>query len=195
LEDLLAFSHESVIRAVAFMKKPVISAVGHQTDNMLSDLAADVRAATPSEAAEMAVKESWSLSQDVDRQMDDLISIARSRLDERAWELSMLSRGMVPKNMALILDSYQSHLERELSSLTSCAKNYLAVMDQRTASLVEPLVRLDPKNIFLRGYTLTESPGGLVKSIFDVKEGTRITTHVIDGKIESTVKGRKDNGR
>lgn len=196
LEELWAFNEETVARAVAASRIPVISAVGHETDFTICDFAADLRAPTPSAAAELAVPDQGELmallrGQELKMRhgMAALLQIHRQRLDRLMSSRSLRSPYEQIERRRLHVDALSGRLERAMSKRVSAEQ-------RRFASLSGKLESLSPLHILSRGYSIAQNDeGNPVKSINDVQAGQNLTVRVSDGIIDcavlSTEKGTK----
>ncbi|HSR13180.1 MAG TPA: exodeoxyribonuclease VII large subunit [Thermodesulfobacteriota bacterium] len=142
LEDLWAFNEEAVARAIYRSKVPVISAVGHETDVTIADLVADLRAPTPSAAAELVVRNKADLIQSVDGLLSNLCQAGRFCLDARRERLSSLARLLVDPRKRLA--EQKSRLEELSSRLAASLRNTLAVKRERFSRNSESLHLLSP---------------------------------------------------
>ena len=208
-EDLFCFNDESLVRAVAASKTPVISAVGHETDFTLCDFAADVRAGTPSIAAEISVPEissvrdrirdcSQSLAaalgaradaagQRIDRLSDSLVGSLDRRLDEARHRLAALSPrpALALKGKAGLAARTLEALSGRLGRAGSLACERAAT---RIASASRSLTHLSPFGVLERGYSLTTDEKGVVlRDASLVPAGTRVTTRLAKGSLVSVV--------
>ena len=166
MEDLFCFNDESLVRAVAASQAPVVSAVGHETDFTLCDFAADVRAGTPSIAAELVVPVLDDLRQKLDRANSSIASALRGKYQWFAQRIDGLGDRLV-SSLRLALSSSESSL-RELTA---------------------KLEMLSPYAVLDRGYSITVAGDGtVVKRTSDVKPGDMLTTRLADGTIVSEVK-------
>ncbi len=192
IEDLWAFNDESVVRAVAACNTPIISAVGHETDTTLCDLAADLRAPTPSAAAEQAVPDRYSLLQAIDARADKMDRALRASVDRYAARVALYSRQI----NAL---SPQSKLALGKSRLNSCRELLNSAMEQRLkgaqsrlAASTAHLDAVNPLGLIKRGYSITTDGGGaLVSSVKKIEVGGRINVRLSDGIIEAKVENTK----
>lgn len=197
LEDLWAFNTEVVVRAIAASTIPVVSAVGHEIDTTLADLAADLRAPTPSAAAELVF---WSKADFRDRlrsnlysqasQLERLVSDARQRLD------SMLSRPAFARPMDAINQKRQ-YLDNLVRLLAASGKNRFDKAGNRLSLVLARLDTLSPLKILARGYTVTRiaDSGQVVKSHEIVGPGERIETLLTDGKLYSVIESKTPEGK
>ena len=188
MEDLWAFNDEALARCVASSDIPVISAVGHETDFTICDFAADLRAPTPSAAAELAVPE----TEDIKRRLENInvrnrntisgrIEIYRGRLDRLSGTgvLSSPDRLLDGKRMNVLYCSEK--LQRRAGDICNGEKIKLA----RTVSKLEAL---NPLGIISRGYSaVTDSEGEVIRSVRQLEKGQRIKVRFADGNAIATV--------
>jgi len=164
-EDLFCFNDETLVRAVASSPVPVVSAVGHETDFTLCDFAADVRAGTPSMAAELVVPDAAALSRRIESARSALVSALRGVYENGAQRIDYLSSRM--------LGSLKT-------SYTALAADF--------RHLSSKLALLSPYSVLDRGYTITlDRSGRAVRSPGDVKEGDVLRTVFREGEIVSRV--------
>ena len=190
IEDLWAFNEEVLVRAVSASAIPVVSAVGHEIDVTLCDFAADIRAATPSEAAERLSREDadrYRELQQINRRLEDLIGRQHRLALEK---LKSIVRHPVFRRPEQMLES-RWHL------LGIYEERFDRLMDHRLKSVRERLAKasasleaLSPLSILSRGYTLTENAEGeLLRRASEVQPGDTIRTRFDDGIVESQVFG------
>jgi exodeoxyribonuclease VII large subunit len=208
LEDLWAFNDEQVVRAVAAMPMPVVSGVGHETDITLCDLAADLRAATPTAAAQHAAPAlneellqltglHRHLASEVRRRLD----AAAQRLDQRALQLARpqaLLKQQTERlhNAAWRLREAQRHaLQSHRQTLQACAqalpqgsRRALQAAGQRCAVMQGRLAALDPERVLQRGYSwISNEQGAALTSARQVQPGQRITARWHDGSADAQI--------
>ena len=187
LEDLWNFNTEKVVRAIVASLIPIISAVGHEIDTTLADYAADLRAPTPSAAAELAV---WSLK-DLQEQLYYHATAQTTALQyviEYAQEhLSRIISRPVFKHPFQIIEQRQQYLDSCWRQLQITGKNRFESHKNRLSLAASRLDTLSPLKILSRGYSVSrfETDGKLIKSAASVKVGDRIETIVADGSIIS----------
>ena len=189
-EDLFCFNDETLVRAVAASRIPTISAVGHETDFTLCDFAADVRAGTPSIAAEIAVPVLADLKADLADLDGRLASALRGRGEFFAQRVDQLSDGL---GAALSLSVARA--EKRLASLTPRLAPALALAMQRADSRLEKaeakLEAYSPYGVLDRGYSLTTTPDGVVvKDAASLNPGDRLVTRFARGSAASVVAPR-----
>mgnify|MGYP000457774996 CR=1 FL=1 len=189
IEDLWAFNDECVARAIFDCQVPVISAVGHETDVTIADYVADLRAPTPSAAAELAVWDYRQLQGYLDecrlrmnRSMTGTIRINRLRLKELDVRLSYLH----PRHKLQDQQQRLIELEEELRTLM---RDRVKEARHRLAIQIEKLNGLSPVRKLNQGFAyVEEADGGVVKSIRQVEMGDELTVYVTDGLIRTSVK-------
>ena len=189
IEDLWAFNDECVARAIFDCQVPVISAVGHETDVTIADYVADLRAPTPSAAAELAVWDYRQLQGYLDecrlrmnRSMTGPIRINRLRLKELDVRLSYLH----PRHKLQDQQQRLIELEEELRTLM---RDRVKEARHRLAIQIEKLNGLSPVRKLNQGFAyVEEADGGVVKSIRQVEKGDELTVYVTDGLIRTSVK-------
>lgn len=186
-EDLFAFNSEKIARTVFAMKTPVISAVGHETDTTLIDFVSDLRAPTPSAAAELAVPDTASLSAAVDSYKNALDNafatvIARKRHELMAIE-SELKNYAPSAALSAMREKLASNEIRLSEAMKSCIEKKKAVIGSRAAALDS----LSPLKIMSRGYSLVYKENELIKSADELSEGDRITVKFADNEASAVI--------
>ena len=188
VEDLWAFNEEVLVRAVAASKIPVISAVGHEIDVSLCDLAADVRALTPSEAAERLASEDAELARSlvfVRRRMENSMAKRLRTLRERILFYEKHPVFARPErlieNRRRMVDLLEERLERSVD-------RRLQTVQDRLAKTAATLQALSPLAVLARGFSVTTNESGrVIRRTEDVVSGDRIRTRLSDGTVESVV--------
>jgi exodeoxyribonuclease VII large subunit len=190
LEDLWAFNEEIVVRAVVASKVPVISAVGHEVDLVLSDLAADVRAPTPTAAAELVVPDRQELADQVQEYQKDLLRVMKLELSTaRHRLLDTASRIRDPRR---VLDAYRLRLDD--AQRTAIARMTLEVERRRTRlqGQLGALSSLNPLAVLERGYSVvSRSDGKTVTKSTQVSSGDPIRVRLHQGSLDATVTKKK----
>ena len=184
VEDLWAFNEEPVPRAVAACETPVVSAVGHEVDVTLTDLAADERAATPSEAAELVVPDEGEIHERLDsleRRIRDTVGRA---VEERRRAVESHERFL---RRAPVVEEYTQRVDELSEALEGGVHD--AVEDGRNA--VEEQARLlesvSPLRVLSRGYSVVESQDDVVETVEQVEVGDGLTVRLSDGDVEARV--------
>lgn len=186
-EDLFAFNSEKIARTVFAMNTPVISAVGHETDTTLIDFVSDLRAPTPSAAAELAVPDTASLLAAVDSYKNALDNafatvIARKRHELMAIE-SELKNYAPSAALSAMREKLASNEIRLSEAMKSCIEKKKAVIGSRAAALDS----LSPLKIMSRGYSLVYKENELIKSADELSEGDRITVKFADNEASAVI--------
>lgn len=188
IEDLWAFNEEKVVRAIFECRVPVISAVGHETDTLISDYAADLRAPTPSAAAELAVYDYRQVFEKLEeyklrmrRQLLSKSSFERRRLEQ--LELRLRHTHPVQK----LNENRQILLELD-NRLRECMRQILEKNRHRLAIYMERVEGLSPLKKLEQGYSYTESEQGEpIRSVEQIKKGQEILVYLTDGTIKAQV--------
>jgi exodeoxyribonuclease VII large subunit len=190
LEDLWPFNTEITVRAIAASRLPVISAVGHEIDTTLADLAADLRAPTPSAAAELAV---WSRQEFVERIRTRLSALTSGLqtlvASERERLYSQLDRPVLSRPMDMIVQ-HRQYLDGLGRLLTSAGKNCFERARNRLSLCLARLETLSPLNILARGYSVTRSSDteAVIRSVRELAPGQSVETILAEGRFVSVVK-------
>ncbi len=184
IEDLWAFNDESVARAIAAARAPVISGVGHETDFTLADFAADVRAPTPSAAAELATPDRSELAADLRDRATRLTESLTARLRERRWKLAeqlAALRGLSPR--AALANSRQRLDDLTLRTLTAI-EHRLELQHYRLDSLTRRLDSLSPLAVLQRGYAVITRAGTaeVIRAADSVSPGEALEVRVSAGQ-------------
>lgn len=193
MEDLWAFNDEGVVRAIAASEIPVISAVGHEIDFTLSDFAADLRAPTPSAAAELAVPERSGdrenlakLVRRLERTMETRLQDSTRALEQLQGEWVFLHPERLWENAGQTLDSLSQRLEQAGDRLLENRQQKLEVITAK-------LGVLDPYGVLRRGYTITENTQGkVVRQASDLRPGDTLVTRFAQGAAVSQVETVKE---
>jgi len=188
IEDLWGFNDEGVARAIFNSHIPVISAVGHEPDVTISDFVADLRAATPSNAAELAVPDATAIRRNVKDFEMRIYSTITSRL---GFYKEMIKR-ISEKNVMRAPENYfrEKRLTLDYLSEKLAGSTGRSVMKAREhfARLVASLDAMSPLKVISRGYSIVSTDKGkVVKSVEDVAEGDKLSVRVEDGNINCTV--------
>lgn len=193
MEDLWAFNEEAVVRAVARCKKPVISAVGHETDVTLCDFAADLRAPTPSAAAELAVPDIQAVrnairsrEQLMVRAMSTVLQTKKTALERAQHHLRLIGPERTVRDaqtrLALLTDQLTAAMQRQ--------------MQQRQQELHRRMAQLDvlsPLSVLERGYAvLQDDAGHSISRIEQVQVGQTLTAQLAQGKLYLHVDGMEE---
>ncbi|MFN2297384.1 MAG: exodeoxyribonuclease VII large subunit [Anaerolineales bacterium] len=194
IEDLWAFNSESVVRAVAGMRSPVVSGVGHETDFTLVDFAADLRAPTPSAAAEMASPDRRELIQDLrqhERRMAvRMESVIRGRAD-LLHATGIRLRSVSPLHR---LQNVRQQVDEISRRAESALRGRIAIQRTRVEGLARLLDGMGPVHVLDRGYALVwnAAEGRLVRSVEQAPPGTPLRIQMADGNLAARSEGPSD---
>ena len=188
IEDLWAFNDKDVALAFFNSKKPIISAVGHEIDNLLSDLTADTRAATPTQAVELSVPERVKILETLDDRKKYLNSVIKNQIEalkkelenrENSYYIKNFYRELENKNQELV--DREERVKRAFQSKLNEIKNSL---DRR----VHKVITLNPLETLKRGYSVVTKNNEIIKSVKNIKIDDEIVIKVTDGIIKGKVK-------
>lgn len=194
IEDLWAFNDEMVARAIYDSEIPVISAVGHEPDVTISDFVADLRAATPSNAAELAVPDQDTLWQTLDDMQNAMAIAMQTKINRAGERLRNLSGRPVLKSPLASFESRRKALELMKNRLVSAQTGTVARNRQRFVAQVSKLDAMSPLKVLTRGYAMvSKEDGAIVRSVSDVQTGDPISVRVSDGTIVASVIGGTPN--
>lgn len=186
LEDLWAFNEEVVVRAIYNSAIPVISAVGHETDFTLADFVADERAATPSQAAEMAVRDGQEIAGQLLSLQTRLRNSAVQQLDIRHKGIVHLLSRPVMENPHLMLEQRMERLDNLAARLGQSGNQQLKQQVQHLTHLMDKLELMNPMNTLRRGYGMVRSKDNrVIATIQEVQAGDRIQVELQDGIIHA----------
>ena len=187
LEDLWPFNEEDVARAIFKSGVPVVSAIGHETDYTIADLVADVRAPTPSAAAELVVPEQAELFADIGVLRRSLNSTITGRLETAQWELEALfprlRRGLPD------FDTHRLRIDDMMRTTASHLRGTMQVSSERINGLRGKLESLSPRDTLLRGYAIVYRENTVVTSPSQVRDGDLIGVTVSEGDFKAQVAG------
>lgn len=188
-EDLSAFNDETLARAVYGAKTPVISAVGHETDFTICDFVADLRAPTPSAAAELCVPDQEELKEELKgfslrmkKQMEAMLSANRARVD------ALSSSRWLKSPFDCYITQNSQALDQLSQRLYSGIDKEITAKKQQLSMLSSQLGALSPLHILSRGYAVASRDGKALKSVKEVKGGDEFSLLLSDGSINCAVK-------
>ena len=188
LEDLWAFNDERVARKLADSRVPIVSGVGHETDFTISDFVADLRAPTPSAAAELTTPDRLERAAQVTAWQSQLVSAMSGRLHD--WRAALVSqrRSLAHLSPQMRLANLRQHADDLISQATLAVSHQLQLRRERLTGLVARLDALNPLAVLQRGYAVVRRDGQLVKSVVQVSPGDRLSVRVSDGEFDVTAR-------
>ncbi|MDY4489532.1 MAG: exodeoxyribonuclease VII large subunit [Candidatus Faecousia sp.] len=193
IEDLWAFNDERVAYAIYESAIPVISAVGHEPDVTISDFVADLRAATPSNAAELAVPDQQALRQTLDSFSNVMANALGRQIKASRQHLKVLSESQSLKSPTGYLEQRRKNLQLLRNRMISAQNASLARNKQRYIANISKLDAMSPLKVLTRGYSMAQTEDGtLLRSVSQVELGQRISVSLSDGRISATVMEREE---
>ena len=193
IEDLWAFNDERVAYAIYESQIPIISAVGHEPDVTIADYVADLRAATPSNGAELAVPDQDALRQTLDAMSGAMASSLNRQVKAARQHLQVLSASPALQSPTGYLDQKRKNVEMLKNRLVSAQ---IQGTDRKKRRYIEMAAKLDamsPLKVLTRGYAMAQTESGdVLKSVTQVQPGDTITVHLSDGRIDAAVTDRKE---
>lgn len=194
VEDLWCFNDENLARAVSNSKIPVISAVGHETDFTICDFAADLRAPTPSAAAELAVPDITEIVAYIFSLNVRLSSFVNNYLNSSEQKYKSLVNRPVLANPYNTVDSLSLRLDNLKSRLDAVFNKNTSDVDNKITELTAKLDALNPAKILLRGYSIAEINGKTVNSVENLQVGENFKLTLSDGNADCTINAiKKEN--
>ena len=188
IEDLWAFNDERVAYAIAKSEIPVISAVGHEPDVTISDFVADLRAATPSNAAELAVPDQLELRDAIGAKLALLRTLMTRRLRQERQKVDALARSRSLQDPRAYLNDRRLRLDYTQQRLAASAQNIVSRRRERFVHLAAKLDAMSPLRVLGRGYTLVQNQEKrVIKSVKDISAGDTVTIGLADGTAAAVI--------
>lgn len=188
IEDLWAFNDEKLARTIAKSDIPIISAVGHETDFTICDFVADLRAPTPSAAAELATPNMTELLSYFKSVKDSLPAIMQRRIDFEKQELDNLASSKVLLSPDEFINIRKNELDMLSADMIKAFKVILSENQREFSALSAKLDALSPLSVLSRGYSIVQNKNKVIKSAKELNIGQNITVKLSDGKAECEVK-------
>ncbi len=194
LEDLWAFNEEAVARAIYRCPIPVISAVGHEPDITISDYVADLRAATPSDAAELAVPDGEELALRLGDTFSHLAYMEKKRIDALRQRLDTLASKKIMRSPEEYLNELRLALSIQQERMIAAARQLLGAKRRRFVQQAATLDALSPLKVLGRGYGFVTREGAIVKSADDLQAGDQIQIRLQGGRADCQVQQIQKEG-
>ncbi|WP_068180686.1 exodeoxyribonuclease VII large subunit [Mycobacterium sp. UM_CSW] len=200
VEDLLPFSDETLCRAIAACRTPVISAIGHEPDNPLCDLVADLRAATPTDAAKKVVPDTAAEQRLIDDLRRRSAQALRNWVSREQRALTQLRSRPVLAEPLTALTARADEIHRARSAVRRDIRRLVAAEADRIGHLSARLATLGPAATLARGYAVVQTvpdagPAAVLRSVDDAPPGTRLRVRVADGAVAAVSEGVSDGGQ
>ncbi len=187
LEDLWPFNEEIVANSIYNSEIPIISAVGHETDFTIADFVADLRAPTPSAAAELAVSDIYEVQRKIDTYQDRLRNSLIKKVELMKMRYEKVMASVVFKEpLRKVNDNYQK-IDTIIKSLDTLIKTKQEKEKTKYIELVSKLDALSPLKTLYRGYSITEKNGKVVKSVEELEKGDKVLVRLSDGEKRATI--------
>lgn len=194
IEDLWAFNDELVAQAIYESSIPVISAVGHEPDVTISDFVADLRAATPSNAAELAVPDQDGLRQSLDAMSSAMATAILRRLSTARQYLNALSASPALQSPTKYIEQRRNTLELVTTRLQSAQMRTVSLKKHHYISLTAKLDAMSPLKVLTRGYAMVQSADGeVIRSVTQVSTEDPVTISLADGTLSATIHEAKES--
>ena len=193
MEDLWTFNEERVVRAVAMCKKPIVSAVGHETDVTLCDLAADLRAPTPSAAAECVVPVRDEMLNKIEIMRRQMQESARNAVAERQNALKLAQIKLSANHPSLIIRRQEERLAQRMDALLRVAERQIQNRQTRLETQTAALELLSPYAALKRGYAIVQNAGRAISKAGGLCVGDEVTVRFADGVIHAEVLSKEES--
>ena len=191
-EDLWAFNDEGVARAIYASTIPVISAVGHEPDVTISDYVADVRASTPSNAAEIAVPDKNDVLQRLDGMDQRIVLSVQKLIEDYKLKVRNLSQRKVLISPYEYLTNQSIRLDQSTDRMISAMERLIAKRKERYIHCAAQLDAMSPLAVLSRGYSVADKNKSIIRSIDEVEVGDDIRLTLSDGYLTCNVKDKKE---
>ena len=194
IEDLWAFNEEEVARAIFESRIPIISAVGHETDFTISDFVSDMRAPTPSAAAEMVAPDYREILYAADKTLDSMIDVIDKKIYRYSLNLMAAQKVLSDHSPHKMIEFYETCLEACETKIKTDLKNKVDFYENALMHYSAKLDATSPLKVLARGYSVVFDENMMtVRSDNDIKENDRISIRLSDGTVECTVEEKKGN--
>lgn len=194
-EDLMVFNNEELVKAIYSSRLPVISGVGHEVDVTLCDLAADLRAATPTQAAQLAVPEYTMLIKEVAGLTNRLSRSMERSISHRAERLDQSTMRRIWKEPGAWLVKKDEQLNACIQRLQRVMENGLLSRQHQLAMAMAGLDQLSPLQVMRRGYSILTRDAKPIREIDQVNIGDELQADLVNGQLHLTVKGKRREER
>ncbi len=193
MEDLWTFNEERVVRAVAMCKKPIVSAVGHETNVTLCDLAADLRAPTPSAAAECVVPVRDEMLNKIEIMRRQMQESARNAVAERQNTLKLAQIKLSANHPSLTIRRQEERLAQRMDALLRAAERQIQNRQTRLETQTTALELLSPYAALKRGYAIVQNAGRAISKAGGLCVGDEVTVRFADGVIHAEVLSKEES--
>ncbi len=184
IEDLWAFNNEAVARAIAASAAPVICGVGHETDFTIADFVSDLRAPTPTAAAELATPNKADLAADLQESVGRLLRATQGIVNSQRWQLNRLENRLQQNSPRARLFTDRQRLDDWTRRAGRAIDQNIILQRTRLTGLEQQLYSLNPLQVLQRGYAILSNMDGIpIHSVHQVQTGDALTAQLIDGEL------------
>ena len=187
LEDLWPFNEEVVARAIYESKIPVVSAIGHETDFTIADFVSDLRAPTPSAAAEIVVPDVFELKQKLETYNNKYKILLKRKTELMRLKYEKIMESKVYTDPLKKINEYYLVIDKNIKAIQNRIKIKKNDCDAKAAKIFATLDALSPLKTLSRGYSITELNNKIIKSVNDIKSGDKVNLVFVDGKKNATI--------
>lgn len=197
IEDLWAFNDEAVARAIANSAIPTVSGIGHETDFTIADFVADVRAPTPSAAAEVATPNLSDYQLDLERNLETMQRLINDVLMTYKSNLTISNRALTQASPERYVSNMRQRIDDLGDRVETQQKRNLALLQERLASRIRALDNANPQSLLKRGYAIVKrtDDGSVVQREKDAPVGTGITIQLNEGELTARVEDKDSHGQ
>lgn len=187
IEDLWPFNEEIVARAIYASEIPIISAVGHETDFTISDFVADLRAPTPSAGAELAQVDVEEMKKKIESYKDRCKMALKKQVEFMRLRYEKVLASKVFKEPTQRINEYYMNIDMKLKNMEMLIQNKIKEAKLKATNYTAKLDALSPLKTLVRGYSIAETNGKVIKSVKQVEEKDEINIRMVDGRITAIV--------
>lgn len=186
-EDLFPFNYPEVVRAISTCPVPVVSAIGHEVDVTLADFAADIRAPTPSAAAELVVPDRILVLDSLAESQKTLKNRLLNRLDRAGEDLSQIRERLSPRKMGQKVTAKREDVSVLSDRIGRSVLSRLALERERLSAMAEILAARNPLHLMRKGYCILEKEGKVIRSAVEITQGEHLSVRLMDGRVDTCV--------
>lgn len=187
LEDLWPFNEEIVVQAIYESELPIISAVGHETDFSISDFVSDLRAPTPSAAAELTVPDIYEVKQKINGYQNRLKLALNKKYEMLKLRYEKIISSSIFKDPTRMINDRAILLDKNIKRIETAIQNKKQEQKEKYIKLISKLDALSPLKTLARGYSIIEQNGEMVNSVKQLKSGTEIDIKLVDGNSKAKI--------
>jgi len=187
IEDLWPFNEEIVAREIFDSEIPVISAVGHETDFTIADFVADLRAPTPSAAAELAIPDISEVNRKINLYRDRYRTALKQKIEFMRLRYEKIISSKALKNPIDNINEYYITIDNKIKTMENIVNLKLKDYNTKTVELISKLDAMSPLKTLIRGYCIAEKDSKIIKSVSQLKQGDTINLRLQDGSLKTKI--------